>query len=112
MQKQAMIALRAPVSADKMAGWVKEEVDRMRGRAVALDVWLGPLARPQPAQGGDWVIEVDLEDRDMAPEDDVALASILLDLELLGLRPQLMIAAPLFPRSYAPEPAERRNAAT
>lgn len=112
MQKQAMIALRAPVSADKMAGWVKEEVDRMRARAVALDVWLGPLARPQPAQGGDWVIEVDLEDRDMAPEDDVALASILLDMELLGLRPQLTIASPHSPPPYVPDAGERRNAAT
>ncbi len=112
MQKQAMIALTAPVSADKIAGWVKEEVDRMRARAVALDVWLGPLSRPQPAQGGDWVIEVDLEDRDVAPEDDPALGSVLLDLELLGLRPQLMIASPLFPPSYAPDAGERRNAAT
>ena len=108
---QVMIGLRAPVSADKIEGWVREELDRLRARAVALDVWLGPLSRPRPAQGGDWVIEVDVEDRDVRPEDDQALGSILLDMELLGLRPQLLVAAPLFPPSYAPDPVERGNAA-
>ena len=108
--QQAMIALRAPVSPDKIESWVEQEVARLRARAVALDVWLGPLSRPPPAQAGDWVIEVDLEDRDVRPGDDPVLGSVLLDLELLGLRPQLLMASPLFRPSYAPDPTARRNA--
>ena len=97
---QVMIALRAPVWREKIERWVEEELDRLRDAAWSRRIRLGPLWRGWRAQGPDWLIEVDLRDRNVPLHDDVALAGVLLDMELLGLRPQLLVSSP--PERSAP----------
>ena len=89
---EVRIALRAPVSAKAIESWVEDQVDRLRDAAWSSGVRLGPLWPGWRARGPDWLIEVDLRDRNMALDDDVALASVLVDMELLGLRPQLLVS--------------------
>ena len=99
---EVMIALRAPVSREKIEFWVEEQVGRLRDVAWSRGVRLGPLWREWRSQGPDWLIEVDLRDRNVELDDDVALASVLLYMELLGLRPQLLMSSPL----ESPGPAQ------
>ena len=89
---EVRISLLAPVARERIESWVEEQVDRLRGQGRATGVWLGRLAPADPEQGGDWLVEVDLQARDVRLEDDVALAAILTDMELLGLRPHLLAA--------------------
>lgn len=89
---EVTIALRAPVSAKAIERWVEEQVDRLRDAAWASGVRLGPMWQAWRAQAADWLIEVDLRDRSVALDDDLALASVLIDMELLGLRPQLLVS--------------------
>ena len=125
----AMISLRAPVSAGKIENWVTDEVNRLRRRGRTLGVVLGRLVPAAPAQSGDWVVDVHVRGRDGRLEDDLVLGSILVDLELLGLRPELVVteaprrepSSPSKPPSpghavghlswpaYTLDPMERRN---
>ena len=86
-----VIALLAPVTPSSMERWVERQVDELRVQGQANGVMIGPLARSTPAQGGDWLIKVDREDRSAALQDDLALGLILTDLAVLGLRPQLFV---------------------
>jgi hypothetical protein len=87
-----MISLRAPVSRERIEQWVDEQVDRLRDAAWSRRVRLGPLWPGWRAKGPDWLVEVDLRDRNVELDDDVALASVLMEMELLGLRPQLLMS--------------------
>jgi hypothetical protein len=91
---EVMISLRAPVSREKIERWVEEQVGQLRDAAWSRGVRLGPLWRGWRSQGPDWLIEVDLRDRAVELEDDLVLGSVLLDMELLGLRPQLLVSPP------------------
>jgi hypothetical protein len=99
--EEVVISLLAPVPAQRVQRWVEEHVDGLRARALARGVRLGRLARSSPARGGDWLIAVHRDDRAMALEQDVALASILTELATLGLRPHLYVISrePGAPRS-------------
>ncbi len=88
---QGIISLRAPVSAAKMEGWVAEQIESLRRRGRPVGVRLGRLSPAAPEQGGDWVIDVDVRDRGVRLLDDVPLSSLLVELEVLGLRPQLLV---------------------
>ncbi len=89
---QVMISLAAPVSTDKVEPWVKEQLERLRGEATASGVRLGPLAPACLPHEADWLVGVGREDRDVRL-DDAALNLVMTDLALLGLRPQLLVAA-------------------
>ena len=89
---EVMISLRAPVSRETIEPWVEEQVEGLRNAAWSSGVRLGPLWPGWRAQGADWLVEVDLRDRNVALDDDVALASVLMNMELLGLRPQLLVS--------------------
>ena len=91
---EVLISLRAPVSREKIEPWVEHQLDRLRDATWSSGVRLGPLWRGWRAQGPDWLIEVDLRDRNVELDDDLALASVLMDMELLGLRPQLLLSPP------------------
>ena len=91
---EVVIALRAPVSREKVERWVEEQVDRLREAAWSSRVRLGPLWPGWRTQGADWLIELDLRDRKVELDDDVALASVLMNMELLGLRPLLVSSPP------------------
>ena len=93
------ISLLAPASPRAIHAWVEEQVDELRVRGDAVGVRLGDLTPASPANGGHWLIEVDRDARDVPPECDVAVAVILTDLALLGLRPQLFVGAALAPRA-------------
>lgn len=88
---ETIISLLAPVSRERIERWVEGQVDRLRTEASSTGVRLGPLSSGGPGQGGDWLVEVDLRDRDVPLEDDVALGSVLTEMALLGLRPQLSV---------------------
>ena len=88
-----VISLLAPVDARPAQQWVQERVDALRARAQATGVRLGRLAASHPREGGDWLIEVTRDERDVALENDVALAAIVAELEYLGLRPCLFVIA-------------------
>ena len=85
------ISLVAPVSISKVERWVKEQLDLLRDNASSSGVRLGHLSPAREGHGADWLVEVDLRDRDVPLEEDIALASILVDLQLLGLQPQLLV---------------------
>ncbi len=89
--EQIVISLLAPVTAKRIQRWVEEQVDGLRAQGQASGIRLGRLTPSRPSQGGDWLIEVDRQDRDMALEDDVALAAILTELAAMGLRPHLFV---------------------
>ncbi len=91
---EVVISLRAPVSRETVERWVEEQVDRLRDAAWSSRVRLGPLCPGWRTQGPDWLIEVDLRDRNVDLDDDVALASVLMEMELLGLSPQLLVSPP------------------
>ena len=88
-----VISLLAPVTPSSMERWVEAQVDELRAQGRASGVRLGRLARSTPAQGGDWLIEVDREGRAGPLQGDLALASILTDMAALGLRPQLFVVS-------------------
>ncbi len=90
--EKVIIALEAPVSPDKIERWVQDQVDRLRGGACAVGVRLGRLVPARGAWDADWLLEVERE-RGGRPEDDIALASVLTDMELLGLRPHLLVCS-------------------
>ena len=98
---EIVISLLAPVAAHRIQRWVEEQVDELRAQASASGVRLGRLVPSSPSQGGDWLIAVAREERDGPLEDDVALAMILTDMAMLGLRPRLFVVAR--------EPAARRS---
>ena len=87
------IALRAPVEAKTMERWVEERVDGLRAAAWSSGVRLGDLFRAWRAQDADWLIEVDLRDRAVELEDDLVLGSVLMEMALLGLRPELLVSS-------------------
>ena len=88
---EVTIALVAPVSISKIERWVREQIDLLRHEAGLVGLRLGQLSSACEAEGADWVIEVDLQDRHVPLEEDFALTSILVDLQLLGLQPQLLV---------------------
>ena len=90
---KVVISLLAPVTPRTIERWVEEHVDELRAQGRGNGVRLGRLVASSPAQGGDWLIEVDRDDRDVALEDDLALALILTDMAVLGLRPQLFVVS-------------------
>ena len=90
---EKIISLLAPVSRERIERWVEDQVDRLRGEASRMGVRLGPLSAAGPGQGGDWLVEVELRNRHVPLEDDVALASVLTEMALLGLRPQLLVTS-------------------
>ena len=98
---EIVISLLAPVAPQRVQRWVEEQVDGLRAQAGAGGVRLGRLVRSSPSQGGDWLIAVEREDRDGALEDDIALATILTDMAILGLRPRLFV--------ISREPGARRS---
>ncbi len=104
---KATISLRAPVSADKMEGWVAEQIDRLRDESRDSGVRVGRLSAALPPQAADWVVEVDLHGRDVPLEDDMALARLLMDIDALGLRPQLLLTS--LPDALQPPDAELRR---
>lgn len=87
------IGLRAPVAARTIEGWVEERVAALRDAAWSRGVRLGDLSRAWQAQDADWLIEVDLRDRAVALEDDLVLGSMLMEMSLLGLRPELQLSS-------------------
>lgn len=89
--EEVVISLLAPVAAPPVQRWVQEQVDELRAQGRADGMRLGRLVRSTPIQGGDWLITVDREDRDVALEEDLALGLILSDLAALGLRPCLFV---------------------
>ena len=108
---EVTIALRAPVAAKTIERWVEQRVARLRDAAWSSGVRLGDLCRAWQAQDADWLIEVDLRDRAVALADDLVLGSVLREIALLGLRPELLssthaespAAAPVSPaRAEAP----------
>lgn len=86
-----VISLLAPVARQAIDGWVEEQVARLRVEAQPRGVQLGRLVRSRPSQGGDWLVHVDLEPRDVPPQEHLALACVLTDMERLGLRPALFL---------------------
>ena len=88
---EVAIALVAPVSVSKIERWVKEQIDLLRDHGGSRGVRLGHLSPAREGHDADWLVEVDLRDRDVPLEEDIALASILVDLQLLGLQPQLLV---------------------
>lgn len=98
---EIVISLLAPVAPQRIQRWVEEQVDELRAQASASGVRLGRVVPSSPSQGGDWLIAVEREDRDGALEDDIALAMILTDMAILGLRPRLFV--------IAREPGARRS---
>lgn len=86
------IALRAPVAAGTIEGWVEERVAGLRDAAWSSGVRLGDLFRAWQAQDADWLVEVDLRDRAVALDDDLVLGSVLMQMALLGLRPELLLS--------------------
>ena len=91
---EVMIALRAPVAVKTVESWVEQRVERLREAAWSSGVRLGRLWPAWQAQGADWLIEVDIRDRAVRPEEDLALDSVVREMALLGLRPQLLVSAP------------------
>ncbi len=90
---EVIIALRAPVAAKTIERWVEEQVAGLRDAAWSSGVRLGDLFRAWQAQDADWLIEVDLRDRAVELEDDLVLGSILMEIALLGLRPELLLSS-------------------
>ncbi len=86
---EVTISLRAPVAAKTIERWVDEQVAGLRDAAWSSGVRLGDLSRAWQAQDADWLIEVDLRDRAVALEDDLVLGSVLMEMALLGLHPEL-----------------------
>ena len=91
---EVTISLVAPVSVSKIERWVKEQLDLLRDQAGSMGVRLGHLRPASDGQDADWLVEVDLRDRAVPLEEDIALASMLTDLQLLGLQPQLLVPSP------------------
>jgi hypothetical protein len=82
-------------------------IERLRIEALEIGVRLGRIGRSTPAQGGDWLIELDRRAGDPPLEEDVALATVLTELGILGLRPNLFVISP----PLAPLPClEQRDA--
>ena len=90
---EVTIALRAPVAAKAIERWVEQRVARLREAAWSSGVRLGGLSRAWRAQDADWLIEVDLRDRAVELEDDLVLGSVLMEMALLGLRPELLASS-------------------
>ncbi len=91
---EVTIALRAPVAAKTIERWVEERVAGLRDAAWGSGVRLGRLWPAWRRQGADWLLEVDLRDREVALEDDLVLDSVLMEMKLLGLRPQILASSP------------------
>ena len=91
---EVTIALRAPVAPKMIQTWVDERVAGLRETAWSGGVRLGPLWPAWRRQGADWLLEVDLRDREVAPEDDLILDTVLMEMKLLGLRPQVLVSSP------------------
>lgn len=87
---EVTIVLHAPVAAKTIERWVMQRVAGLRERAWSSGVRLGDLSPTWRAQDADWLIDVDLRDRAVAPEDDLVLGSVLMEMALLGLRPELL----------------------
>ena len=91
---EVTIALRAPVAPKMIQTWVDQRVAALRETAWSSGVRLGPLWPAWRRQGADWLLEVDLRDREGAPEDDLVLDTVLMEMKLLGLRPQVLVSSP------------------
>ncbi len=89
-----MISLLSPVSRERIERWVEEQLDRLRDQVLPVGLRLGPLVRaPAATPGADWLVRVDRRGRAVPPEDDLALADLMMDVERLGLRPSLLAVA-------------------
>lgn len=86
-----IISLLAPVARRRMQRWVEAQVDGLRAQGQGSGIRLGRLVAASPSQGGDWLIEVERDGRDVALEDDIALSLILTELAAIGLRPRLFV---------------------
>src|SRR5918998_2070547 len=84
------IALRAPVAGKRIERWVEQHVESLRAGAWSSGVRLGRLWPAWRSQGPDWLLDVDLRDRQVAPENDPVLDSVLMEMKLLGLRPRIV----------------------
>jgi len=62
--------------------------------AWSSGVRLGRLWPAWRGQAADWLLAVDLRDRTVGLEEDLALASVLREMALLGLRPQVLVTSP------------------
>jgi hypothetical protein len=91
---QITIALRAPVAAKPIGRWVEQEVEGLRAAAWSSGVRLGRLWPAWRGQAADWLLEVDLRDRQVDPEDDLLLDSVLMEMKMLGLRPHVLESSP------------------
>lgn len=91
---EVTIALRAPVAAKTVESWVEQQVERLRDAAWSSGVRLGRLWPAWRGEAADWLLELDLRDREVAPEEDLALDSVLREMALLGLRPQVLVSLP------------------
>lgn len=91
---QTVISLLSPTRDGKLDGWVEVEIERLRIEALEIGVRLGRMGRATPAEGGDWLIELDRRAGDPPLEEDVALATVLTEFEILGLRPNLFVVSP------------------
>ena len=101
------IALRAPVAGKRIERWVEQHVDSLRDAAWSSGVRLGRLWPAWRREGPDWLLEVDLRDRQLAPEDDPLLDLILMEMTLLGLRRRVVERphGPLVRESNTPLPS-------
>lgn len=92
---EVMISLLAPpeVSPESIDEWVEEQIYLLRGRWRFTGVGIGEITRSCPSEGGHWLIDLDLHARTVPLEKDSAVAGIVIDLERLGLRPQLLVTA-------------------
>lgn len=87
---QLLVSIRAPVSGAQARRWVSGQVDLLREKARADGIDVGPLWPAWRAQAEDWLVEIDPGVRDVPLDEDIALASLLLDMQVLGLRPELL----------------------
>jgi len=81
----------APVAAESLQKWLREEVRRLRKSAPEASIRLLRLSQPGPAEEIEvgWQIEIGGSLTE-SPLDEESLAELLRDLRLLGLQPSVL----------------------
>jgi len=81
----------APVAAESLQKWLREEVKRLRKSAPGASIRLLRLSQPGPAEEIEvgWQIEIGGSLTE-SPLDEESLAELLRDLRLLGLQPSVL----------------------